>query len=61
MPEMNGLELIREACQRRPGLKMLLITGNISALSGDISIAPMLPKPFGPAQLGQRVAEILAA
>jgi signal transduction histidine kinase len=61
MPEMNGLELIREACQRRPGLKTLLITGHVDVPSGGISGAPLLPKPFGPAQLSLRIAEILAA
>src|SRR5438132_10306154 len=60
MPEMNGLELIREACQRRPRLKTLLITGDVGALSGGISRVPLLPKPFGPAELGQKVAGILA-
>jgi len=61
MPQMNGLELIRKACQQRPGLKTLLITGNVGVLSGDISTVPLLPKPFGPDELGQRVAGILAA
>jgi nitrogen-specific signal transduction histidine kinase len=60
MPEMNGLELIQEACQRRPSLKTLLITGDIGALSSGTSRVPLLPKPFGPAELAQRVAGILA-
>jgi CheY-like chemotaxis protein len=60
MPEMNGLELIREARQRRPGLKTLLITGDVGALSGGISRVPVLPKPFGPTELAQRVSGILA-
>jgi signal transduction histidine kinase len=60
LPEMNGLELIREACRRRPSLKTLLITGDVGALSGGISSVPLLPKPFGPAELGQKVAGILA-
>jgi signal transduction histidine kinase len=59
MPEMNGLELIREARQRCPGLKTLLITGHVGVLSGGISGVAVLPKPFGPAQLGLRIAEIL--
>ena len=61
MPEMNGLELIQEACQRRPSLKTLLITGDVGALSGGISRVPLLPKPFGPTELAQRVSGILAA
>jgi signal transduction histidine kinase len=59
MPEMNGLELIREARQRRPSLKTLLITGDVGALSGGISKVPLLPKPFGPTELAQRVSGIL--
>jgi signal transduction histidine kinase/CheY-like chemotaxis protein len=59
MPEMNGLELIREARQRRPSLKTLLITGDVGALSGGISNVPLLPKPFGPTELAQRVSGIL--
>ncbi len=61
MPEMNGLELIRKACLRRPSLKALLITGDVGALSGGASGVPLLPKPFRPAELGQRVAGILKA
>ena len=60
MPEMNGLELIQEACQLRPSLKTLLITGDVGALSDGISSAPLLPKPFGPTELAQRVSGILA-
>jgi signal transduction histidine kinase len=60
MPEMNGLELIREACQRRRGLKTLLITGDVGALSGGVSGVPLLPKPFKLAELGEKVATILA-
>ena len=60
MPEMNGLELIQEACQRRPSLKTLLITGDVGALSDGISRVPLLPKPFGPTELAQRVSGILA-
>ena len=60
MPEMNGLELIQEACQRRPSLKTLLITGDVGALSDGISSVPLLPKPFGPTELAHRVSGILA-
>jgi len=60
MPEMNGLDLIREARQRRPSLKTLLITGDVGALSGGTSRVPLLPKPFGPTELAQRVSGILA-
>ena len=60
MPEMNGLETIRHAWQRRPGLKPLLISGHADGLHAGISGVPVLRKPFAPAALAQRVAEILA-
>ncbi len=59
MPEMNGLETIRQAWQRRPGLKPLLITGHPGAWSGSISGVPLLRKPFTPDQLARHVAAIL--
>ena len=60
LPEMNGVELIREACQRRPSLKTLLITGDVGALSGGISRVPLLSKPFGPAELDGFLRGLLA-
>jgi signal transduction histidine kinase/CheY-like chemotaxis protein len=61
MPGMNGLETIRRARERRPGLKPLLITGYAGAVAGNVTGIPMLRKPFAPAELARRVAEILAA
>jgi CheY-like chemotaxis protein len=60
MPGINGLETIRRARQRLPGLKPLLITGYASGVSGNTAGISLLRKPFAPAELAQRVAEILA-
>jgi signal transduction histidine kinase len=59
MPGMNGLETIRQARQRRPGLKPLLITGYAGAVGGSTAGVPLLRKPFAPAELARRIAEIL--
>jgi len=61
MPGINGLETIRRARQRLPGLKPLLITGYASGVSGNTVGISLLRKPFAPADLARRVAEILAA
>jgi signal transduction histidine kinase len=61
MPGINGLETIRRARQRLPRLKPLLITGYASGVSGNTAGISLLRKPFAPAELAQRVAEILGA
>ena len=61
MPGMNGLETIRQARQRRPGLRPLLITGYAEAVGGGTGGTPLLHKPFAPAELARMVAEILVA
>jgi signal transduction histidine kinase/CheY-like chemotaxis protein len=61
MPGINGLETIRQARERRPGLKSLLITGYAGAVPGNETGIPLLRKPFAPAELARRVAEIVAA
>jgi hypothetical protein len=58
---MDGLETIRQARERRPDLKPLLITGYAGAVVGDMVGIPLLRKPFAPAELAHHVAEILAA
>ena len=60
MPGMNGLETIRQARQRRPDLKPLLITGHADAMGTSTVGVPLLRKPFAPAELARMVAEILA-
>ena len=60
MPGMNGVEVIRRARERHPGLRALLVSGypNIAAFSpaeGDL----VLQKPYRLAQLADSVAEAL--
>lgn len=60
MPEMNGRSVIDRARARQPGIKALLITGYPEALRTDGNFEiPVLLKPFKPAELGRRIAEIL--
>jgi signal transduction histidine kinase/ActR/RegA family two-component response regulator len=60
MPEMNGRSVIDRARACQPGIKALLITGYSKALRTDENLEiPVLRKPFKPAELGSRVAEIV--
>ena len=59
MPGMNGLETIRQARLRRPGLRSLLITGYAAIPSG--AEIPVLHKPFTLDELGRRMAGLLTA
>jgi CheY-like chemotaxis protein len=60
MPGMNGVEVIRRARERHPGLRAMLVSGyaDIAAFSpaeGDL----VLQKPYRLAQLADSVAEAL--
>ena len=60
MPRMNGVEVIRRARERHPGLRAMLVSGyaDIAAFSpaeGDL----VLRKPYRLAQLADSVAEAL--
>ena len=60
MPGMNGVEVIRRARERHPGLRALLVSGyaDIAAFSpaeGDL----VLQKPYRSVQLADSVAEAL--
>ena len=60
MPEMNGAAVIERARHRRPGLKLLMMTGDADALrSFNAEGVALLPKPFKSAQLTERVRESL--
>jgi CheY-like chemotaxis protein len=60
MPGINGMEIIRQAWRKRPSLKTLLITGDAGAVGDDVAGAPLLRKPFRPAEFSQTVAKVLA-
>jgi CheY-like chemotaxis protein len=61
MPAMNGGAVARLARERRPGLPVLLITGNPSeaALESDAAGLPMMRKPFKQAQIVAATARLL--
>jgi signal transduction histidine kinase/CheY-like chemotaxis protein len=67
MPGSNGIELIREAHVRKPGLPAILLTGHV----GDVAAAQaarkqrsehftLLQKPIRPAQIAERLAALIA-
>jgi CheY-like chemotaxis protein len=61
MPEMNGLEVLREARRLRPGLVGLVVSGHAGAAQGAATEgAPLLQKPFKLADLMRVVADLLA-
>ncbi len=63
MPHMSGHALAELLRQRHPQLRVLLMSGNadLGRAPSDCppSDFPMLPKPFGPALLAQKVREVL--
>jgi PAS domain S-box-containing protein len=65
MPGMNGRELANQLVARRPGLKVLYISGysgDAIARQGCLEAGTeYLPKPFSPEQLARKVHEVLLA
>jgi CheY-like chemotaxis protein len=61
MPGMNGADVAQQSKRRRPGLPVLLITGNAeqAALKTEAEGVPLLQKPFKQVQLVTRVADLL--
>jgi DNA-binding response OmpR family regulator len=64
MPGMNGLDLAAELERRRPGVKILYISGLGASIAVEsiLSQSPdrVLLKPFTPQALVERVAHLLA-
>ena len=57
MPKMDGLQLRERILTERPGVKVLLMSGQMdSALSFNF---PFLAKPFGPAVLKDRIRQLV--
>jgi CheY-like chemotaxis protein len=56
MPNMDGLQLREKILNERPGIKVLVMSGQIESLSEDI---PFVRKPFGPTVLKQRMRQLL--
>ena len=63
MPEIHGPEMVNRLTKRRPGLRVLFISGHSEEnLLGGLSRTRMLlPKPFSPSALVAAVAGLLAA
>jgi two-component system cell cycle sensor histidine kinase/response regulator CckA len=65
MPGMNGRQLADALAQRQPGLRVLFASGYPdNVLMDQGALAPgvrLLDKPFTPAALALKVAEVLAA
>jgi CheY-like chemotaxis protein len=65
MPGMDGWELARELRRRRPGQRVLFISGYVPGQDGTFDRADgpssFLAKPFTPEQLASRVREMLDA
>jgi len=56
LPDADGTDLAGRLVSMRPGLKVLLVSGDIP--QGGF---PRLGKPFAPSSLVQKVREVLAS
>ncbi|MBP2673738.1 MAG: domain S-box [Deltaproteobacteria bacterium] len=65
MPVMGGKEAYEEIHKASPGLKAVFMSGYAADGAHESFLlytgAPFLPKPFGPAELGRKVREVLDA
>ncbi len=65
MPGMNGRQLAHELVGKKPGLKVIFVTGfdpsEFAASGLRASDAPLLRKPFDPDELGHTVRRLLDA
>ncbi len=65
MPTMGGLELALQAGDRKPGLKVLYMTGYTRGAVAEKALIPpdawLLEKPFSPVDLVSKVREVLRA
>jgi CheY-like chemotaxis protein len=67
MPDMDGLEFMRELARRRPGMKVIAISGggfmdagSILAVASTLGAVRTLSKPVDPPQFLSVVAEVLS-
>lgn len=62
MPRLNGTDLCAHLFEERPGIKVLVMSGeDVSEIVSQNVNLPFLPKPFDGQTLKARVQEILAA
>ncbi|OAN62226.1 hypothetical protein A7X12_22295 [Sphingomonas sp. TDK1] len=60
MPGMTGEQLALKMREHQPDLPVLLVTGYANLASSETKNLTILLKPFRPAELGRKVAELLA-
>jgi CheY-like chemotaxis protein len=60
MPGMSGLALAAQAHHRRPGLRVMFMSGFASQYEGELSGSVCLSKPFTASQLLAAVEDVLA-
>jgi two-component system, cell cycle sensor histidine kinase and response regulator CckA len=62
MPGRSGIDLARELTERQPGLPVILMSGYTEEtlpMGGVEPAITLLPKPFTPRELRQRIREKL--
>jgi CheY-like chemotaxis protein len=61
MPVMGGIRMSEEILERRPGTRILLMTGYNDKIVGATALKlPLIRKPFLPPDLIRKVKEVLA-
>lgn len=60
MPDINGIELAKEAKRLRPDLPILFISGYWDKFEHSMRGFECVPKPFGPVELLSKVREVLS-
>ena len=58
MPELNGIELAKQAKKLRPDIKLMFITGYASWASDAIPLGPLLFKPLRAHQIERSLGEL---
>ncbi|MGE3706297.1 MAG: PAS domain-containing protein [Vicinamibacterales bacterium] len=62
MPGMNGIELVSAVLARKPALPVIIMSGftdDLPRLAGFDQQITLLPKPFTPRELRERIAQVL--
>lgn len=61
MPRLDGLALVKQISQDRPGIKVLVMSGNLSEGMREVSRRPFLRKPFSPETFRNKIREVLGS
>ncbi len=62
MPQMNGLELVRECRRLQPTLKTIMVSGTVESheiMSDPVRVNRFLSKPYSPANLRDTIGDLL--